>query len=191
MALSKIVARLSVITMESVRNPAVFAAGESSGMKTRLGWPRRAGLLVIIETKTCGSPVPRSLASTTRAGRCLKVTRSLFGNHTSTTSPRSRPVIGFHPRRVPVLLPGGELAAHFGGLAERQRRGRLVRRITHGQLLDDFEHRRLRRFRQRLRLVEYFFGHAHKANLGQTHWLRKRNGRPGLGDNGAFARSEE
>lgn len=99
--------------------PAALAAGEFSGTNTRLGCPSRAGLLVIIETKTCGSPVSSRLASTTSAGRCLKVARSLFRNHTSTTSPRSRPVIGFHPRRVPIFLPGGQFAAHLARFAER------------------------------------------------------------------------
>jgi hypothetical protein len=33
-------------------------------------------------------------------------------------------------------------------------------------LLDDFQHRGLRRFGQQLRFVEYFFSNAHNANLG-------------------------
>ena len=103
----------------------------------------------------------------------LEGDQALFGNHTSTTSPRSRPVIGFHPRRVPIFLPGGEFATHLGGFVERKRCGRTARRITHGQLLDHFQHRRLRRFRQGLRFVEYSFGHTHRANLGQTRLLRK------------------
>jgi len=40
MALSNTVARLSVITTESVRSPASLASGELSGKKTRLGLRR-------------------------------------------------------------------------------------------------------------------------------------------------------
>jgi hypothetical protein len=170
-ALSKIVARLSVITTESVRSPAAVASEEWRGIKTRLAWPRRARLLVIIETKTCGSPVRRSSASTTSAGRCLHVTRSLFGNTTSTTSPRSRPVIRCHSRCVPVFLPGGQFAAHLGGLVERQWRG-WFRRAS-GELFDKCQHCHLLGFRQRLRLVEYFFSRAHGTNLSPTPLPRK------------------
>jgi hypothetical protein len=38
-----------------------------------------------------------------------------------------------------------------------------------GQLLNDFQYRRLRGFRKRLRLVKDFFSRAHSGNLNQSH----------------------
>ena len=38
-----------------------------------------------------------------------------------------------------------------------------------GQLLNDFQYRRLRGFRKRLRLVKDFFSRTHGSNLNQSH----------------------
>jgi hypothetical protein len=38
-----------------------------------------------------------------------------------------------------------------------------------GQLLNDFQYRRLRGLRKRLRLVKDFFSRAHSGNLNQSH----------------------
>ena len=42
-----------------------------------------------------------------------------------------------------------------------------------GQLLNDFQYRRLRGFRKRLRLVKDFFSRAHSGNLNQSHPVGK------------------
>lgn len=89
-----------------------------------------------------------------------------------TTSPRLRPVIRFHSRCVPIFLPGGQLAAHFSGLAERQRRDLFLARMP-GQLLNDFQYRRLRGRWKRLRLVKDFFSCAHGGNLNQSYPVGK------------------
>ena len=58
-SLSIMVARLSVITTESSRNPAALPSGEETGINTRLGWLRRARLLEIIATIVCSRLLPR------------------------------------------------------------------------------------------------------------------------------------
>ena len=55
---------------------------------------------------------------------------------------------------------------------ERQWRGLFLGRMP-GQLLNDFQYRRLRGFRKRLRLVKDFFSRAHSGNLNQSHPVSK------------------
>ena len=57
-----IVARLSVITTESVNKPESLPAFDSNSTSTRLGWLARKVLLVIITTITCCNSVPKSSA---------------------------------------------------------------------------------------------------------------------------------
>ena len=52
-----------------------------------------------------------------------------------------------------------------------------------GQLLNDFQYRRLRGFRKRLRLVKDFFSRAHSGNLNQSHPAGKSRLRPLFIDN--------
>ena len=62
MAISVMVARLSVITTESVSNPEFFPSDDSNFTSTRLECLARNVLLVIIATMTCGKSVPNSSA---------------------------------------------------------------------------------------------------------------------------------
>ena len=54
---SNTVARLSVITTESVLSPICRPSAEDCDTLTRLGWPARERLLEIIASTTCGRPV--------------------------------------------------------------------------------------------------------------------------------------
>ena len=90
-----------------------------------------------------------TLACATNAGRRLILTGRCSDSGTSTTSPRSRPVINLHAGRVPVRLPCGELAAHLGRFAEGQRLGG-GRRILERELFDDIQDGILCRLREGL-----------------------------------------
>src|SRR6185295_13911745 len=115
------VARLSVITTESVSSPDCRPSAAARRIVTRLAWPARERLLVIIATMTCERPVPRSSAWMTRTGRSLAVRRLESGKTTRATSPRLQPgprgvvvVIDVHLRTIPVRgesrEPGSQLS---------------------------------------------------------------------------------
>ena len=84
---SSTVARLSAITTESDNNPELAPSVESKLTRTLLGWPARKSREVIMARTTCGSPVARPSACTTKAGLWRALRRDELGNCANTTSP--------------------------------------------------------------------------------------------------------
>src|SRR5205085_2898447 len=105
-SVSRIVARLSVITTESIRIPVCLPCEEARLIVTRLSRLARAILLVIIATITWGKPVPRFSACTTNAGRRFAVRRLESGNKTGPPSPRLKGIVSFHLRALPIFREG-------------------------------------------------------------------------------------
>ena len=116
------VATLSAITTESPSRPDCRPAADAMAIPTRLGCPARNMRLLIIATMTWATPVSKSSAYTTRAGRVFAVWRSECGNKTRTTSPRLQEgfgrivvVIRSHLGAVPVLGKPLQPAPQFRG----------------------------------------------------------------------------
>ena len=76
-AISVMVAKLSVITTESVSNPEFFPSDDSNFTSTRLGCLARNVLLVIIATMTCGKSVSKSSACTINGAAWLSANRNV------------------------------------------------------------------------------------------------------------------
>jgi hypothetical protein len=78
-ATSATVARLSVMTTESVSSPVRCPIGVDTSTTTRLGWFARNRRLVIIATMTWDNPVCKLSAWIISAGRVFAVRKSEFG----------------------------------------------------------------------------------------------------------------
>ena len=102
------VAKLSVITTESVNKPDCLPSGVASETETRLGCFARDKLLLTIASTTCGNFVCSLSRCTTSAGRDFAVCKFEFGNSTRTTSPRLR--FGIEGGFVAVIIV---VSVHF------------------------------------------------------------------------------